>query len=143
FQIIAYVLLTVVSLIGNTLVILVVYYNSNMRSSTNQYLVNLAVADLLVTLTYPLHLVRNLSAHHQFHLPEFFCKLDGFVSTCVLLASVLTLSVISFGRFVAVMFPLHARTSPDRARIVIAAIWLTSIIIAGPILSVRRLNIIE
>ncbi|KAG7161987.1 Orexin receptor type 1-like 2 [Homarus americanus] len=42
-QIVAYVIVFMVSLVGNLLVILVVYYNVHMRSSTNQYLVNLAV----------------------------------------------------------------------------------------------------
>ncbi|XP_068218162.1 substance-K receptor-like [Palaemon carinicauda] len=142
-KITAYALVFLVSLSGNLLVILVVYYNAHMRSSTNQYLVNLAVADLFVTLVCMwVHIVRHLS-HPNYVLPAIVCKLDGFVQTTALLASVLTLTVISVGRFIAVMYPLHARTSPDRAHKVIAAVWLTSAILACPTLFYRELYSIQ
>ncbi|XP_042235943.1 orexin receptor type 2-like [Homarus americanus] len=142
-KIVAYVIVFMVSLVGNLLVILVVYYNVHMRSSTNQYLVNLAVADLLVTLLCTwVHLVRNLSHPHHV-LPAIFCKLDGFAQATSLLASVLTLTVISVGRFVAVIFPLHARTSPDRAHRVIAVVWVTSALLSCPTLFYRELYSIK
>lgn len=142
-KITAYALVFLVSLSGNLLVILVVYYNAHMRSSTNQYLVNLAVADLFVTLVCMwVHIVRHLS-HPHYVLPAIVCKLDGFAQTTALLASVLTLTVISVGRFIAVMFPLHARTSPDRAHKVIAAVWFTSAVLACPTLFYRELYSVQ
>lgn len=66
----------------------------------------------------------------SFHLPS---------SGTALVASVFTLTVISIGRFVAVMFPLHARTSPDRAIRVIAAVWIASALISSPPLLYRKL----
>lgn len=89
----AYVVVFLVSLAGNLLVIVVVYYNAHMRTSTNQYLVNLAVADLLVTLVCMwVHIVRHLS-HPNYVLPAIVCKLDGFVQgTCSM--SVLTTDII-------------------------------------------------
>nr|XP_045606545.1 substance-K receptor-like [Procambarus clarkii] len=138
-KIMAYVIVFLVSLVGNLLVILVVYYNNHMRTTTNQYLVNLALADLLVTVICMwVHIVRHLSYPH-YVLPALVCKLDGFVQATSLLASVLTLTVISVGRFVAVMFPLHARTSPDRARRVIAAVWISSALLSCPTLFYRQL----
>ncbi|XP_050718123.1 QRFP-like peptide receptor isoform X1 [Eriocheir sinensis] len=142
-KVLAYLVVFLVSLIGNLLVILVVCYNRHMRTSTNQYLVNLAAADLLVTLVCMwVHIVRHLS-HPHYVLPALVCKLDGFVQTTTLLASVLTLTVISVGRFVAVMFPLHARTSPDRANRVIATVWVASAVLACPTLFYRELYSIE
>nr|WOA03688.1 CHH family candidate receptor A34beta2 [Gecarcinus lateralis] len=138
-KLVAYIITFLVSIAGNILVILVVRYNRNMRSSTNQYLVNLAVADLLVTLVCKwVHLVRHLSYPH-YVLPALVCKLDGFVQGTALVASVFTLTVISIGRFVAIMFPLHARTSPDRAIRVIAAVWIASALISSPMLFYREL----
>ncbi|XP_050718279.1 QRFP-like peptide receptor isoform X3 [Eriocheir sinensis] len=138
-EIVAYIITFLVSIVGNILVILVVRYNRNMRSSTNQYLVNLAVADLLVTLVCKwVHLVRHLS-HPHYVLPAILCKMEGFVQSIALVASVFTLTVISIGRFVAIMFPLHARTSPDRAIRVIAAVWIASALISSPPLLYRGL----
>ena len=44
----AYCLLLVVSLLGNTLIIMVVYRDNKMRTTTNLLIVNMAVSDLLV-----------------------------------------------------------------------------------------------
>ncbi|XP_066954357.1 substance-P receptor-like isoform X1 [Macrobrachium rosenbergii] len=41
------------------------------------------------------------------------------------------------------MFPLHARTSPDRAHRVIAAVWITSAVLACPSLFYRELYSIK
>ncbi|XP_047485080.1 substance-K receptor-like isoform X1 [Penaeus chinensis] len=137
-KIVAYVIVFLVSLTGNMLVILVVFCNSHMRTSTNQYLVNLAFADLLVTMgSMWVHLMRHLS-FPNFTLPSITCKLEGFIQATALLGSVFTLTVISVGRFVAVMFPFLARTSPDRALKVIAGVWVVSASIASPILVYRN-----
>ncbi|XP_042868473.1 substance-K receptor-like [Penaeus japonicus] len=142
-KIVSYIIVFVVSITGNMLVILVVFYNSHMRTSTNQYLVNLAFADLLVTMSSTwVHLVRHLS-FPNFILPSIFCKLEGFVQATTLLGSVFTLTVISVGRFVAVMFPFLARTSPDRALKVIAGVWIVSASIASPILIYRNMYSIQ
>lgn len=58
---IAYSLVFFVAVIGNTLVILVVYRNPRMHTVTNYFIVNLAVADILVTVfCLPITLVNNL-----------------------------------------------------------------------------------
>ncbi|XP_018026225.1 substance-K receptor [Hyalella azteca] len=138
-----YVVVFLVAVTGNLLVILVVHYNANLWSSTNRYLVNLAVADLLVALCCIwVHLVRHLASPH-YVLPAFVCRLDSFLQATTLSASVLTLTAISVGRFVAVMFPLRAHTSPDRAYRVILLIWLASALLASPLLLYRQLYSIE
>ncbi|XP_066953370.1 galanin-like G-protein coupled receptor npr-9 [Macrobrachium rosenbergii] len=83
----------------------------------------------------PLHLTPEEACIHS-HLGQL-------VGATALLASVLTLTVISVGRVVAVMFPLHARTSPDRAHRVIAAVWITSAVLACPSLFYRELYSIK
>lgn len=57
----AYSLVFVVGLVGNLLVVLVVFRNPCMRSVTNYFLVNLAMADILVCLfCVPINLMSNL-----------------------------------------------------------------------------------
>lgn len=55
-----------------------------------------------------------------------------------LTASVLTLTVISVGRFIAVLFPLHAHTSPNHAHRIIIAIWSVSALFALPTIFYRE-----
>ena len=71
-----------VSLVGNFLVILVVAYNKRLRTTTNFYIVNLAVADLLVTIScYWVSTVDDLT--DGWILGPFFCKFNAFAQGIV------------------------------------------------------------
>ena len=66
------------SLVGNTLIIVVVLRHKQMRTTTNFYIVNLAVADILVTVFCTwVHLVNNLN-NNTWVLGGFFCKFNTF-----------------------------------------------------------------
>ena len=72
-----YVIITILSLIGNVLIIVIVMKNKTMKTVTNFYIVNLAVADLMVTLTCTwVTLVDNLT--EGWILGAIFCKLNTF-----------------------------------------------------------------
>ena len=72
-----YSLIMITAVIGNILIILVVLRNRGMRTTTNFYIVNLAVSDLLVTgfCTW-VRLVDNLT--EGWVLGTFFCKVNTF-----------------------------------------------------------------
>lgn len=73
-----YIMVIFFSLIGNTLIIIVVLRHKQMRTTTNYYIVNLAVADILVTLFCTwVHLVNNLN-NDNWVLGRFFCKFNTF-----------------------------------------------------------------
>ncbi|XP_076066287.1 QRFP-like peptide receptor isoform X2 [Oratosquilla oratoria] len=138
-KIIFYVILFVLSMTGNILVLLVFYHNDNMRSTINQHLVNLAVADLLVaTFCMWVHLVRHLT-YPNYVLPAIVCKLEGFIQATAVTASVLTLTVISFTRLAVVMYPLEVRVSTHRACRVIALVWILSAVLSSPFAIYREL----
>lgn len=72
-----YGIITILSLFGNVLIIVIVMKNKTMKTVTNYYIVNLAVADLMVTLTCTwVTLVDNLT--EGWILGAFFCKLNTF-----------------------------------------------------------------
>lgn len=72
-----YPLMVIFALIGNALVILVVYYNQSMRSTINYYLANLAVADFLITCCCVwAHLINEITS--QYVLGAFMCKFNPF-----------------------------------------------------------------
>ncbi len=64
------------SLVGNSLIIMIVYRHKRMRTTTNFYIVNLAIADLLVTVSCTwVHLVDDVT--EGWVLGEFFCKFNS------------------------------------------------------------------
>ncbi|KAL8623903.1 hypothetical protein ACOMHN_050618 [Nucella lapillus] len=72
-----YVPVILLALVGNVLVMVVVARDKRMRTTTNYYIVNLAVADCLVTLSCSwVHLLDDLTP--RWVLGAFFCKFNSF-----------------------------------------------------------------
>lgn len=72
-----YGIIILTALIGNTAVILTVVKIRRMRTTTNFYILNLAVCDVMVTLTCTwVHLVDDLT--EGWVLGAFFCKINSF-----------------------------------------------------------------
>ena len=72
-----YAVIIIAAIIGNVLIIVVVVKNKRMRTTTNFFIVNLAVADLLVTAFCTwVHVVANLT--EGWVLGAFFCKMNTF-----------------------------------------------------------------
>ncbi|XP_023220987.1 QRFP-like peptide receptor [Centruroides sculpturatus] len=131
-KIASYLLLMCATIVGNLGIVFVVGLDNSMRTTINVYLVNLAVADLLICLTCMwVHLCNDLT-EPIYVLGPFMCSFNPFAQMACLTASVLTLSAISCDRFIAIMFPLHVRITKQRTGAVIAVIWIVSMIAAIP-----------
>lgn len=76
-KILLYASIIIASVIGNTLVILVVIRNKRLQTTTNYYIVNLAISDMLITIFCSwVHLVDDLT--EGWVLGAFLCKFDSF-----------------------------------------------------------------
>ena len=96
----AYIIVIFASVIGNALVIWTVARNRHMRTVTNFYILNLAIADLLVSLcVMPLKL-SEYTAPCQWKIFQFnsLCSFLYFILPVFVFASVLTLVAISLER---------------------------------------------
>ena len=72
-----YSIIILMSLVGNSLVVYIVWKNRTMRTTTNFFIVNLAVSDLMVTCSCTwVHLVDDLT--EGWVLGAFFCKFNSF-----------------------------------------------------------------
>ncbi|XP_066945661.1 tachykinin-like peptides receptor 86C isoform X2 [Macrobrachium rosenbergii] len=119
--------------VGNVVVIRIVLGNQRMRTTTNYFLVNLSVADLFMTLfNCVFNFVFMLKSHWAFG--SVYCTISQFVAHASLAASVFTLAVISFDRFLNVMRPLKPRMSKCVCRMLLCVIWVVAASIAAPIL---------
>ncbi|XP_061110370.1 kappa-type opioid receptor-like [Conger conger] len=116
----------VVGFVGNCLVMYVVIRYTKMKTATNIYIFNLALADALLTSTMPLQSAWNLLDSWPFG--ETLCKLCVSVDYYNMFASVLTLTAMSVDRYVAVCHPVRALEfrTPLCATAANVAVWVLS-----------------
>ncbi|CAH0729217.1 unnamed protein product, partial [Brenthis ino] len=123
--------MVVVATVGNVVVIWIVLANKRMRSVTNYFLVNLSVADAMVsTLNVTFNFTYMLYSDWPFG--HFYCKFCQFIAVLSISASVFTLMAISIDRYVAIMSPLRPRLGKRATLGIAAAIWAGSSIISSP-----------
>ncbi|XP_047360234.1 neuropeptide SIFamide receptor-like [Vespa velutina] len=128
---VAYVLVFVVGLIGNSFVIAVVYRSPRMRTVTNFFIVNLAVADVLVIVfCLPATLMSNIFV--PWILGWFMCKAVAYIQGVSVAASVYSLVAVSLDRFLAIWWPLKCQITKRRARMMIVVIWFIALTITSP-----------
>ncbi|XP_046737593.1 neuropeptide SIFamide receptor [Diprion similis] len=119
---VAYMLVFVIGLIGNSFVIAVVYRSPRMRTVTNFFIVNLAVADILVIVfCLPATLMSNIFV--PWVLGWWMCKTVPYIQGVSVAASVYSLVAVSLDRFLAIWWPLKCQITKRRARMMIVVIW--------------------
>ncbi|XP_063233690.1 trissin receptor-like [Bacillus rossius redtenbacheri] len=118
---------------GNLLVILVVTLSRRLRSITNFFLANLAVADLCVG---TFCVFQNLSTYlcDSWVLGDTMCKLYQFVHSLSYTASIFILVVICTERYFAIIHPITCKQilTPTRLVLVIVVVWLMSAAYSAP-----------
>ncbi|BFF91759.1 neuropeptide SIFamide receptor [Drosophila madeirensis] len=122
---VAYIVVFLVGLIGNSFVIAVVLRAPRMRTVTNYFIVNLAIADILVIVfCLPATLIGNIFV--PWMLGWLMCKFVPYIQGVSVAASVYSLIAVSLDRFIAIWWPLKQMTK-RRARIMIIGIWVIAL----------------
>ena len=126
----AYVVIFLVALFGNSVgfYVVVIKKESSSRSVTNLFIGNMAVADLLLTITIMPFSVAFLYRESLWiggTLGSITCKAFFYVMPVFISASVFTMMLISFDRFYAVFFPLKEKFF-QKPKVLSAIIWISS-----------------
>ncbi|MBN3297089.1 ADA1A protein, partial [Amia calva] len=128
-------LLILFGILGNILVILSVACHRNLQTVTHYFIVNLAVAGLLLTSTVlPFSAIFEILGHWVFG--RVFCNIWAAVDVLCCTASIMSLCVISVDRYVGVSYPLRypALMTEKRAVLALLGLWALSITISiGPL----------
>ncbi|XP_029963170.1 neuropeptide Y receptor Y7 [Salarias fasciatus] len=133
----AYSLIILLGLLGNALVIYMIIRYRNMRTVTNFFIANLALADLLVdTLCLPFTLVYTLLDEWKFG--AVLCHMVPFAQALSVHVSILTLTVIALERYRCIVFHLGRRLTWSSSFLIMALTWTVSAILAAPLAIFRE-----
>ncbi|XP_021461574.1 adrenoceptor alpha 1Aa [Oncorhynchus mykiss] len=120
---------------GNILVILSVVCHRHLRTVTHYFIVNLAVADLLLSsIVLPFSATFEILGYWVFGRP--FCNVWAAVDVLCCTASIMSLCVISVDRYIGVSYPLRypAIVTERRALLALVGLWALSVTISiGPL----------
>lgn len=135
------------SLLGNSLVIIVVYKRKRMRTTTNFMIVNMAVSDLFFAIFTTPPSIRTVYVGEDLLVggitAELICKLVTFIQQVSIVVSILSLTAIAFDRFFAIMLPFRKVITYRTTKSLIALTWLVGILFNVPMLYTNRIVVNE
>lgn len=122
-----------IGLVGNTLAIYVVLRYVKMKTVTNIYILNLALADELYILGIPFLGTNSVLSYWPYG--DFFCKVCMTADAMSQFASTYCLTVMSIDRYLAVVHPIRSTKwrKPKVAKFFSALVWVVSFLIVLPL----------
>ena len=118
--------LSITSIIGNSLVCVATHRNSNLRSTTNLYIIALAVSDLLCGIVeMPLASATLIIGRWVFG--DALCQFQGSVTEFTYYVTPATLGLTAFNRYVKIVKTSHYKKifSSQRSKIRLSCLWLS------------------
>lgn len=124
-------LIMLVAIIGNFLVIAVVYRRRELRrTETHIFIVNLSLTDIFVALLcMPFSMITAVTQEWVFS--KALCELNGFLNVFFLLTSILTLTAISIHKYIGVVQPTKRKIFTRKTTIIaVAWVWVQALMTA-------------
>ncbi|XP_071490712.1 cholecystokinin receptor-like [Diadema antillarum] len=137
-------LIAILGIIGNVIVIAVVFGRRSKSRSTDIFVGNLAIADFLTSiLLIPYPKVKSIP---NTWTGELYCKVmeDTYLLWTTVTASIYSLVVVSLDRFFAVVYPIHFKRFANRRLVncIVCLIWVGSSILMIRILLTNTTSVV-
>ncbi|XP_036022916.1 substance-K receptor isoform X2 [Onychomys torridus] len=127
----AYLALVLVAVTGNATVIWIILAHERMRTVTNYFIINLALADLcLAAFNATFNFV--YASHNIWYFGRAFCYFQNLFPITAMFVSIYSMTAIAADRYMAIVHPFQPRLSAPSTKMVIAGIWLVALALASP-----------
>ncbi|XP_028408312.1 neuromedin-K receptor-like [Dendronephthya gigantea] len=138
----AYALVILMAFLGNVLVIGVIYKNKKMRTITNFQIVNMSLADILITVAAMPATVFQIYQGSRWPFGLIPCKLVVFLQGISVSCSVFTMACIAIDRFCAILYPYKKYIDQRRCNIMIGLCWLLAVLLQSPTLYAMKIAVV-
>ncbi|XP_051941739.1 G-protein coupled receptor 135 isoform X1 [Hippocampus zosterae] len=121
------------SSLGNFAVLTVIIKHRQLRTVTNAFIMSLSLSDFLTAiLCLPFSFVMLFSKDGVWMFGQRFCMANGFFNSCFGIISTLTMTLISFDRYYAIVRQPRAKIGRQKATKLLIAVWLIAIVFSLP-----------
>ncbi|XP_031160770.1 type-1 angiotensin II receptor [Sander lucioperca] len=123
----------VVGIVGNSMVVAVIYCYLKLKTVANIFVLNLAVSDLTFLITLPMWATFTATGYH-WPFGGFLCKASAGLVIFNLYTSIFFLTALSIDRYLAIVHPLRSRRLRTvlYAHISCVVVWLFAFVLSVP-----------
>nr|BAF36977.1 diapause hormone receptor [Orgyia thyellina] len=131
---IIYSIIFITGLLGNIFTCLVIVRNKSMHTATNYYLFSLAISDLLLLISGMPQEMYSIWSKWPYVFGHSFCVLRGLAAETSTNASILTITLFTAERYLAICHPFvsHKMSKLSRATKHVLLLWIVALGLALP-----------
>lgn len=131
----------VIGIVGNSMVVAVIYCYMKLKTVANIFVLNLAVSDLTFLITLPMWATFTATGYH-WPFGGFLCKASAGLVIFNLYTSIFFLTALSIDRYLAIVHPVRSRRfrTVVYARITCVVIWLFAFVLSVPVALTRDVH---
>ncbi|XP_037312560.1 type-1 angiotensin II receptor [Pungitius pungitius] len=123
----------VIGIVGNSMVVAVIYCYMKLKTVANVFVLNLAISDLTFLITLPMWAASTAAGYH-WPFGGFLCKASAGLVIFNLYTSIFFLTALSIDRYLAIVHPIRSRRlrTVSYARITCVGIWIFAFVLSVP-----------
>lgn len=123
----------VIGIVGNSMVVAVIYCYMKLKTVANIFVLNLAISDLTFLITLPMWATFTATGYH-WSFGGFLCKASAGLVIFNLYTSIFFLTALSIDRYLAIVHPVRSRRfrTVAYAHITCVVIWLFAFVLSVP-----------
>lgn len=131
----------VIGIVGNSMVVAVIYRYMRLKTVANIFVLNLAISDLTFLITLPMW-ATSTATKYRWPFGGFLCKASAGLVIFNLYTSIFFLTALSLDRYLAIVHPVRSRRfrTVVYARLTCVVIWLSAFVLSVPTVVIRDLH---